>query len=230
MPSDPVPHLRPPATEEELLARAAQLAGKTLRQVAGELGMTVPVRLLHAKGWIGTLMERCLGANAGSLPEPDFAEFGVELKTLPLGKEGRPKESTYVCHVPLLPGPDTAWHNSLVKRKLSRVLWIPVEADPVIPVAGRRIGSAFLWSPDHRQENILRQDWEELMENIVLGRLDQVSARHGKYLQIRPKAMDARALRTATDAEGYLVRSLPLGFYLRVSFTRQILASRPGYL
>ena len=230
MPSDPVPDLRPPATEEELLARAAQLAGKTLQQVAGELGMTVPVRLLHAKGWIGTLMEKYLGANAGSLPEPDFAEFGVELKTLPLGKEGRPKESTYVCHVPLLPGPDTAWENSLVKRKLSRVLWIPVEAEPAISVAGRRIGSAFLWSPDHLQENILRQDWEELMENIVLGRLDQVSARHGKYLQIRPKAMDARALRTATDAEGYLVRSLPLGFYLRVSFTRQILASRPGNL
>lgn len=216
--------MRPPVSVEELLARAADLTGKTLRQVAGELGLPVPSRLLHAKGWIGTLMENYLGANSGSLPEPDFAEFGVELKTLPLGKGGRPKESTYVCNVPLLPGPDSAWETALVKRKLSRVLWIPVEADPALPVAARRVGSAFLWSPDRRQEKILRQDWEELMEKITLGWLDQVSARYGKYLQVRPKALDARSLTTGTDPEGYLIRSLPLGFYLRVSFTRQILA------
>jgi len=228
MPFDPVTRVRPPASSEELLARAAGLAGKTLRQVAGELGVPVPGHLRQAKGWIGTLMENYLGANAGSLPEPDFAEFGVELKTLPLGKNGLPKESTYVCQVPLLPDPAAAWENSLVKRKLFRVLWIPVEADPAIAVAGRRIGSAFLWSPDRRQEKILRRDWEELMEKISLGNLDQVSARIGQYLQIRPKAMDARSLTTGTDAEGHLVPSLPRGFYLRVSFTRQILAAHHG--
>ena len=225
MPTDPVQAVRPPATEQELLDRAGTLGGKTLRQIAGALGMPVPRRLLNAKGWIGTLMERYLGANAGSLPEPDFAEFGIELKTLPLGKEGRPQESTYICNVPLLTAPDTTWENSPVKQKLARVLWIPVEADPAIPVAGRRIGSAFLWSPDRRQEKILRQDWEELMEKITLGRLEQLSARYGKYLQIRPKARDARSLCTGTDAEGRHIKTLPRGFYLRVSFTQQILAA-----
>jgi DNA mismatch repair protein MutH len=215
--------IRPPASEQELITRAGTLAGRTLRQVAGTLGMPIPRRLVHAKGWIGTLMERYLGAGAGSLPEPDFAKFGIELKTLPVGKDGRPKESTYICTVSLLPAAHAQWEHSLVKRKLSRVLWIPVEAEPAIPIAERRIGSALLWRPDHHQEKILRQDWEELTEKVMLGNLDQLSARLGKYLQIRPKARDARSLRTGTDAEGHLIKTLPRGFYLRVSFTQQIL-------
>ena len=214
---------RPPASEQELLARARALAGRTLRQIAGTLGMPIPRRLVHAKGWIGTLMERYLGAGAGSLPEPDFAGFGIELKTLPVGKDGRPKESTYICTVSLLPAACAKWDNSLVKRKLSRVLWIPVEAEPAIPIAERRIGSPLLWSPDRNQEKILRQDWEELMEMVMLGNLDQLSARLGKYLQIRPKARDSRSLRTGTDAEGHFIKTMPRGFYLRVSFTQQIL-------
>ncbi len=218
--------VHPPASEQELLTRAGSLAGRTLRQIAGVLGIPVPLRLLNAKGWTGMLMEGYLGAGAGSLPEPDFAEFGIELKTLPVGKDGRPQESTYICTVPLVPVPGAGWENSLVKRKLSRILWIPVEADAAIPVADRRIGSALLWSPDREQEKILRRDWEELMEKVMLGNLDQISARHGKYLQIRPKARDSRSLRTGTDAEGRLVQTLPRGFYLRVSFTRQILSAQ----
>jgi DNA mismatch repair protein MutH len=224
MPPDPGQHsIRPPASEQELLLRAGTLAGKTLRQIAGTLGVPIPRRMVHAKGWIGTLMERYLGAGAGSLPEPDFAGFGIELKTLPVGKDGRPKESTYICTVTLLPAANAKWENSPVKRKLSRVLWIPVEAGPAIPIAERRIGSPLLWSPDRDQEKILRQDWEELMEKVMLGNLDHLSARLGKYLQIRPKARDARSLGTGTDAEGHLVKTLPRGFYLRTSFTQQIL-------
>ena len=224
MPTEPGQAILPPATEQELLTRAGTLTGRTLRQIAGALGMPVPRRLDYAKGWIGTLMEKYLGAGAGALPEPDFAAFGIELKTLPIGKDGRPKESTYICTVSLLPISNSGWENSLVKRKLSRVLWVPVEADPAIPVAERRIGTALLWSPDRKQEKTLRQDWEELMEKVMLGNLDQLSARLGKYLQIRPKARDARSLRTGTDEEGRLIQTLPRGFYLRVSFTQQILA------
>ena len=223
MPIDPVQTFRTPASEQELLDRAGSLNGKTLRQIAGVLGVPVPQRLIHAKGWIGILMERYLGAAAGSLPEPDFAVLGIELKTLPVGRDKRPQESTYICSVPLLPVPDSGWENSLVKRKLSRILWIPVEADPAIPVAERRIGSALLWRPDRAQEKILRQDWEELMEQVMLGNLDQVSARNGKYLQIRPKARDGKSLRRGTDAEGRVIGTLPRGFYLRAIFTRQIL-------
>ena len=49
------------------------------------------------------------------------------------------------------------------------------------------------------------------------------SSHYGRYLQIRPKAANARALGQAYDEEGNPGMTLPRGFYLRTSFTRQIL-------
>lgn len=213
----------PPRTEQELMERASELAGKTLQYLASRQNIELPVSLNRAKGHIGTLLEKYLGSTAGSLPEPDFREIGVELKTLPLNKQGRPKESTYVCVVPLLPAEQTTWEQSLVKRKLSRVLWLPIEADAEIPLPRRRIGSPILWSPGATQEKILRADWQELMDMVITGELENISARLGHYLQIRPKAQNARSLRQGISNTGDINATLPRGFYLRTRFTRTIL-------
>ena len=61
------------------------------------------------------------------------------------------------------------------------------------------------------------------MEYVALGRLEEISARHGELLQIRPKAANARALGSTTDPEGKPAQTLPRGFYLRSSFTNSIL-------
>jgi len=217
--------LESPASEAELLERAENIAGKTLQHIANLHNIPVPDNLLRSKGWIGELIEISLGATAGSLPEPDFQSIGVELKTLPLNINQQPKESTYVCTVSLTENKGTNWDTSLVKKKLSRVLWIPVEADPAIPLAERRVGSAILWSPTAKQEGILRNDWQELMDMIDMGRLDQLTAQHGQYLQIRPKAANAKALRSGIDEQGEKIMTLPRGFYLRTSFTRQIISN-----
>ena len=215
----------PPDSETALMERAAAMAGKTLQQIANLRQGVLPEKLTGAKGYIGELLEDYLGASAGSLPEPDFRHIGVELKTLPIGLNGKPKESTFVCTVSLLPGDNSCWEDSLVKRKLSRVLWVPIEADAGIPLPQRRIGNPVLWSPDPAQEKILRQDWEELMNMAMMGQLDKITARYGKYLQIRPKARNARSLRSGISSDGDIVKTLPRGFYLRASFTSSILAN-----
>ncbi len=215
--------VNPPASENELLNNAKTIAGKTLQQIATIHGLPIPLHLRNAKGWIGQLVEISLGASATSLPEPDFKKIGVELKTIPVNHHGRPKESTYICMVPLTPDIDIQWDMSLVKRKLSRVLWVPVEADAGIPLPARRVGTAFLWSPDRQQESVLHQDWEEFMDMIMMGELEQITARHGKYLQIRPKATNAEALRNGINMDGDKILTMPRGFYLRASFTSGIL-------
>jgi DNA mismatch repair protein MutH len=212
----------PPLSEKELLESASEIAGMTLQQIANQQNIETPDNQLHHKGWIGQLLESRLGATAGLLPEPDFQHIGVELKTLPLNRSGSPKESTFVCSINLTcTGPD--WENSLVKLKLSRVLWLPIEADPDIPLAARRIGSAILWSPSKKQESMLRLDWEELMEMVNMGELERITAHQGQYLQVRPKAANAKALRKGINDEGEEILTLPRGFYLRTSFTKQIL-------
>lgn len=213
----------PPTSEEQLLKRARQLAGLTLADLAIKFNQTIPKDTRHAKGWIGQLVETTLGATASSLAEPDFQLIGIELKTLPLTSSGKLKESTYVCTVPLTNLHEQNWQTSWLKRKLQRVLWLPIEADKRIPLASRHIGNAILWSPDEDEATQLQQDWEELMELVCLGKLDQITSHMGRYLQIRPKGANAKSLTTTLDEEGNIIQTLPRGFYLRPEFTQRIL-------
>lgn len=214
-----------PANQEELLARAHAIAGQTIHALARQLDQATPTQPQRAKGWTGQLIELALGADAASRAQPDFRGLGIELKTLPVLRNGKPKESTYVCMVPLLDECEAEWPASWVRRKLQHVLWLPFEADPAIPLAQRRIGNAILWSPSAQQDDHLRRDWEEHMELIALGRIEEISAHHGTYLQIRPKAANRTALRLTTNEAGHRVQTLPRGFYLRTQFTAQILAT-----
>lgn len=213
----------PPRTEAELLQRAWSLAGLTLDELANELQIRTPENLLHHKGWIGETLERVLGATAGSKPEPDFQSIGVELKTIPVSRNGRPKESTHVCTMPLTNHTGLTWETSLVRQKLSRVLWIPILIGKEISLSDRLIGSPLLWSPHENEEAVLKSDWEELMELVNLGEHDQINAHLGEALQIRPKAANSQALTDGIGKQGDPVQTLPRGFYLRTSFTASIM-------
>ncbi len=205
------------------MQRARTMAGLSIGAVARQLGIAVPTDLRKQKGWQGQLIEQYLGASASTHAEPDFMELGIELKTLPLGSDGLPRESTYVCTVPLDNTQGINWRDSWLRRKLSQVLWVPIEADREIPLSERTIGNAILWQPSEEQAQVLRQDWEELMDMVCLGQLETITSHHGRYLQIRPKAANAKALCPATDELGNRILTLPRGFYLRTAFTRQIL-------
>ena len=211
----------PPQTEAELLQRAQALAGQTLATLANTCQLTMPPNLRQEKGWVGQLLEKVLGATAGAKAKPDFELIDVELKTIPINTKHLPKESTFVCTVPQRPA--LTWHESHVWQKLKRVLWLPVEADNTIPLAARRIGSPILWSPTAKQELILQQDWQELCEMLTLGQYDQLTAKHGTYLHCRPKAAHSRVLRQDINQQGEAQMIVPRGFYLRTSFTTEIL-------
>ncbi|MSR13523.1 MAG: DNA mismatch repair endonuclease MutH [Gammaproteobacteria bacterium] len=212
-----------PTSEAELLSRARSLVGLSLGGVANALFIANPGAPAQAKGWIGELMERALGADAGSRPEPDFTRIGVELKTIPITANGKPNESTYVCVAPAVVSPEQTWETSVVFRKLQRVLWVPVEAEGEI--VQRRIGWPFLWTPNALESATLRADWEEIIELIATGRREALSARLGTYLQIRPKAANSRSRTQAANAAGVPEATLPRGFYLRATFTEMVLAA-----
>jgi DNA mismatch repair protein MutH len=212
-----------PKDEGELLRRAEALAGLTLAEVATRFGASVPADLRRAKGFVGGLIERALGASAGSRALPDFPELEIELKTLPVDRMGAPLESTFVCTIPLTEIGDVEWTDSRVRRKLARVLWVPVEGEREIAVAERRIGQALLYRLTREDEDRLRQDWEELAGLIGRGHVESLTGHLGQCLQIRPKAAHSRARRLGFDADGVPFAALPRGFYLRASFTRALL-------
>ncbi|MFQ1023089.1 DNA mismatch repair endonuclease MutH [Avibacterium paragallinarum] len=212
-----------PKTEQDLLALAQSLAGLTFGELAQDLSLPVPPNLKRDKGWVGTLLETALGATAGSKAEQDFAHLGIELKTIPIDSQGKPLETTFVSLAPLIQNSGITWQSSHVRHKLSKVLWIPIEGERRIPLAARRIGQPILWQPSREQEQRLQQDWEELMEYIVFGRLDEITARLGEVLQLRPKGANSKALTKGIGRNGEIIDTLPLGFYLRKNFTHEIL-------
>ncbi|AKJ43927.1 DNA mismatch repair protein MutH [Pragia fontium] len=221
--NQPLP-LNIPNSEQELYQRALALAGYTMKELADAAAMPIPNDLKRDKGWVGMLLERYLGASAGSKPEQDFPHLGVELKTIPVNAQGKPLETTFVCVAPLTGNVGVTWENSHLRKKLRRVLWVPVEGERSKPLAQRRIGTALLWSPDSHEEQQLRHDWEELMDLIVLGKVESITARHGEVLQIRPKAANSRALTEAVGEFGQPITTLPRGFYLKKAFTGALLA------
>ncbi|NIG98065.1 MAG: DNA mismatch repair endonuclease MutH [Serratia symbiotica] len=218
------PLLLPPEKEQQLFERAQALAGFSLGELATNAQLPIPKDLKRDKGWVGILLERFLGAMVSSKPEQDFPELGIELKTIPIDAAGKPLETTFVCAAPLTSNSGVTWASSHVRHKMTRVLWIPVEGERQIPLTHRRIGSPLLWSPNAAEEEMLRRDWEELMDLIVLGHVERITARHGAVLQLRPKAANGKALTEAIGEQGQPIFTLPRGFYLKKNFTGALLA------
>lgn len=214
-----------PQTQQELLDRAYTIAGMTFKELSDEAEMVMPSDLKRDKGWVGQLLEWHLGAPAGSKPEQDFAKLGIELKSIPIGYSGKPLETTFVCVAPLMGVQGITWETSHVRNKLSKVLWIPVEGEREIPLAERHVGSPLLWTPSLAENELLKRDWEELMELIVLGNVEQITARHGEALHLRPKAANSRVLTEAYGASGKPIKTKPRGFYLRTQFTHKLLTT-----
>ena len=206
--------MRPPASLEELLARAEALSGLEVGAIASLSGSAVAT-----KGKVGEAVERALGATTERGAVLDFPELGVELKTIPVTPEGSPRESTFVCAVQLADADRAEWQTAWVRRKLSRVLWVPI----VHAHGERRVGAARLWSPSPAQEAALRADFDEILGQIAIGGVEGVTARLGRYLQLRPKAADASARALALGPDDRLIEVVPRGFYLRARFTGAIL-------
>ncbi len=212
-----------PSNETELVTNAQSLAGLTLGEIAQQAGIEVPTNLDRDKGWSGLLLEHVLGATAGSKPEPDFPELGIELKTIPINMQGKPLETTFVAVAPLIGLVGTTWQSSHVKHKLARVLWVPIVAERQIPVKDRIVATPFIWSPSAEEEALLANDWQELTDMIVLGEVENISGKHGQIMQLRPKAANSKVKTDAFDKHGRPFKTLPRGFYLKIPFTQSLI-------
>jgi len=202
----------------ELAERARALTGRTLREVASAFAEQHTGSRVHRKGKLGQLVEQVLGASAGSRQVPDFPALGVELKTIPLDAQGRPRESTFVASFSLADAESACWERSAVRHKLAHVLWIPVHVDEPEP----RFGAPLFWRPTHAQEQVLRGDFDDIMGMVAIGHVEELTAHLGRWLQARPKAAHGRVRTVAYGAEGPQL-ALPRGFYLRARVTSALL-------
>ena len=208
--------MAPPASVNELLKRAWALEGLSVGALASRLDVSVAGEPVRTKGKVGELLERALGAT-GTGAEVDFPDLGVEMKTVPF-ENGKVVESTFVCALPLMDTDRAEYATSWVRRKLSRVLWVPVHER-------ERIGKAKLWEPSPDEDSALKNDFDEIIGRIAIGDIEGLSAHVGDVLQLRPKAATGSVRTTAPGRDGELVSTVPRGFYLRARFVAGILGA-----
>lgn len=175
--------------------------------------------MLRRKGKVGQLIERALGASAGSRSEPDFPDLGVELKTVPVGENGRVRESTFVASFSLAACESAVWETSSVRKKLAHVLWVPI----VCERGPSRVGKPMFWRPTREQEAVLRADFDDIVGLVAIGKGAFLDARLGRWLQARPKAKNGAVRTHAYGADGEIESLTPRGFYLRPRFTSALL-------
>ncbi len=116
------------------------------------------------------------------------------------------------------------WETSVACAKLRHVLFVPIVVAPDDSALDRRIGTPLFWRPTRRQETILRADFEDAMGIIGAGGIEALTARSGRWLQVRPKAATGSVRTISFGPEGEWIATVPRGFYLRATFTRALLA------
>ncbi|MBX3228548.1 MAG: DNA mismatch repair endonuclease MutH [Labilithrix sp.] len=215
--------IAPPAHLDELLQRARALEGRTLAAVLDSLGLRASTDPLRTKGSAGETIERALGANGGSARVHDFPHLGCELKTIPVTAEGAPLESTYVCTLSLADAETQEWESSWVRAKLARVLWVPLVGAHGVAWQERIVGAPLLWEPSAAQDDVLRGDFDDVVGLIGIGRIEELTAHRGRWLQVRPKARDGSARTIAYGEDNEAIATVPRGFYLRARFTGALL-------
>lgn len=213
----------PPSSFEELTAGLKRIEGRTIASLAEEAGVQLPLIPLHGKGFQGELIERFLGASARGLPIPDFPNLGVELKTIPLSADFTPLESTFICTAPLMSPESRRFEDSILFHKISRVLFVFVVSPRDYDYSERYVAGFYFWAPDEDEMAQIRRDYTELMEMVSLGRIDEITARMGEVIQMRPKAADGSALTRCVGPDGEIIMTRPRGFYMRRSFTATLI-------
>ena len=211
----------PPGSEAELLARARALTGVAVSELAAALELSLAAAPARRKGKVGELVELALGARGGGGALHDFPALGVELKTVPVDGAGRPRESTFVCAFAVADAAYADWATSRARAKLARVLFVPVVHDPLAPP---RLGAPLLWRPTAAQDQGLGADFDDLMGLIGVGAIEELTAHRGRWLQVRPKAVDGRPRACAFGPEGEWLPTVPRGLYLRARFVGAVLA------
>jgi DNA mismatch repair protein MutH len=212
-----------PRDEAELLTRALALRGRRLGDLARDVLVSLDGPTVRSKGKMGTVLEKALGATAGSAAIPDFPTLGVELKSVPVDERGVPREGTFVTSIDLDRLDQETWDSSRVRHKLAAVLWIPIHTPDDSAPAERLVGQARLWRPTPDEEARLRGDWEDLIGKMAIGGIESVTAHDGEVLQVRPKAAHGAVRAAAPAYDGEPIATIPRGFYLRPRFVRELL-------
>lgn len=219
-----------PKSLAELKHRLDAIKGVSLEDICRQLDIAMPENSTRGKGFTGQVIEYVLGADAKTLPLPDFRDFALELKTLPVDANLKPLESTFLCHANLNPVTHIPFEKSALYKKTRCMLFVFILSPDDKELGHRRILGYYFFMPDKDELETIKADYDELMDMVCQGRAHEINARIGTIVQMRPKAASGRELTQIVDRFGQIAYTRPRGFYMRRSFTQAMCIKLQGNL
>jgi len=174
---------------KEALRRINLLAGRDLRPLADQYGVSVWKNGRENKGWAGLVIEQYLGLPQNSRQAPDFGDW--ELKVVPLrvdaGGALRVKESMAITMIEPAEVVASKFEDSHLYDKLrsmivvSRIYENPRETRSLLHSAAE----FDLDNPKIRQQ--VEEDYEAIRARIRATGIESVTGDLGKFVQARTK-------------------------------------------
>jgi DNA mismatch repair protein MutH len=174
--------------EAVTLARLESIEGQTIAAVAASLGRQVGRGKSAAADVIRALVGQKAKGRIG-----DFDRFGVELKTLPIDRRGRPVERT---SFPAFVHEELAfetWEASDLLGRLNRILFVPLYRDKGQEQATAVVRPAFFWSPTETELVGISEEWSRICDLILAHKSrDLPKESQTRFIHVRTHGRNSR--------------------------------------
>lgn len=170
--------------EEAIRRRFSAYEGKTVPEIAASFGLSKTSK--SQKGFHRQLAVKILAAGGSSIPELDRA--GIELKTIRLRKNGRPRESMSFPGFKFLEIVNEDWEESSffekIEKKFLFVVFSPKDSIDEI------FQTAFLWNMPYSDRLEAQRVWEDTRRRVAIDATDLPGMTESPVAHVRPKGKD----------------------------------------
>lgn len=169
--------------EEAVRRRFSEFEGQTVAEIAASFGLAKTSN--SQKGFHRQIAVKMLAAGGSSIPELDRA--GIELKTIRLGRNGKPRESMSFPGFKFLEIINEDWEESSffekIEKKFLFVVFDPGVTDEVFL-------RAFLWNMPYPDRVEAQRVWQETKRRVAIDATDLPGMTESPVAHVRPKGKD----------------------------------------
>jgi DNA mismatch repair protein MutH len=199
--------------EEAVRLRFSQYEGRTVAEISASFGIVKTGK--SQKGFHRQLAVKILAAGGNSIPELDRA--GIEMKTIRLGKNGKPRESMSFPGFKFLEIVKEDWEESSFSEKIEKkflfVVFSPKDSDDEV------FQTAFLWNMPYRDRLEAQRVWEDTKRRVATDATDLPGITESPGAHVRPKGKDGND-KIPTPQGGLHLRQ---AFWLNASYIGSLL-------
>jgi DNA mismatch repair protein MutH len=203
--------------ESRVLSNFERYVGRTVRDVASELGIPRSTGKSFAAG----VVRRALGAKTTAAKVAEFALMGLTPRVVRVMADRMPYESTSFPYFRYKELVQEEWEDSTLLSQLEYMLFVPIFGSAkATPQVDCTLGVPVFWQPSLAELQVIRAEWERFQREIREGKADHLTgASETTAIHVRPHGRDSQD----TDEAPVVGPVVKKSFWLNRPFVQQIL-------